>query len=203
MPFLTAGMLYGECGPWPCLTLKAHSGKIFLIYLGGCLRDLLSRKPGDTEIRLASMSTDCLLRWFHLIETSPKRFVNQEQGQQIANAGYSFQRLARALAQFGVRASVMRWKLLPKFHVVWLHSIWESFFFGGPNRFEIWQVYTHLLEDSLFRGENPRGYHCFEDEDNIGRWKKLCNGTQGCLVCISASFVIKFISRQETHIGSM
>ncbi|CAE7031358.1 unnamed protein product [Symbiodinium sp. CCMP2592] len=120
---------------------------------------MLSRKPGDREIKLASLSTDCLLRWFHLIETSPKRFVSQEQGQLIANTGYSFQRLARALAQFAVTASVMRWKLLPKFH-----------------------VYTHLLEESLYRGENPRGYHCFEDEDNIGRWKKLCNGTQGSLM---------------------
>ena len=157
MPFLTAGMLYGECGPWPCLTLKAHSGKIFLIYLGGCLRDLLSRKPGDTEIRLASMSTDCLLRWFHLIETSPKRFVNQEQGQQIANAGYSFQRLARALAQFGVRASVMRWKLLPKFHVVWLHSIWGIIFLWRPQSFSKFGRCTLTCSRIPFFGARTRG----------------------------------------------
>ena len=152
-------MLYGECGPWPCLTVKAHSGKIFLIYLGGCLRDLLSRKPDDREIKLASWCVDSLLRWFHLVETSPKRFLSDAQAQGIADAGYSFLRLIMALANHGASLSIFRWKLLPKHH-----------------------AYAHLLEDSLHRKENPRAYHCFQDEDMIGRWKKLCHGTQGSLM---------------------
>ena len=87
------------------------------------------------------------------------RDVADAQAQGIADAGYSFLRLIMALANHGASLSIFRWKLLPKDH-----------------------AYAHLLEDSLHRKENPRAYHCFQDEDMIGRWKKLCHGTQGSLM---------------------
>ena len=39
----------------------------------------------------------------------------------------------------------------------------------------------HLMEDCTTRLENTRAYHCFQDEDTIGQWKKLCNGMTSIL----------------------
>ncbi|CAE7245657.1 unnamed protein product [Symbiodinium sp. CCMP2456] len=145
VPFLTSGMLFGDGGPFPCLTLKAHAGKIFLLYIGGCMRDLM-RRVADPEVKLASMMLDSLLRWFHLVETAPRRL------QLPAFLCCSGEAGAASL-------SILRWKLLPKHH-----------------------AFAHVLEDSLLRRENPRAFHCFQDEDMIGQWKKLCSGTQGALM---------------------
>ena len=116
MPFLTTALLHGESGSYPTLTLKAHAGRVFLIYLGEAMQELAHQQPEQQEIQLANMATQSLLRWFHLIESSPKRFVSPEQAHEISRAGYSFLRITGSLARLAIHRQIFRWKLLPKHH---------------------------------------------------------------------------------------
>ena len=112
-------MLHGDEGNYPSLNLKAHSGKIFTMYLAKCLGDMASRAPHaqNAELKLASMAADSILPWFHLQETAPKRFVSGPQAEQITAAGYSFLRIYQALARNASSMGIFRWKVLPKHHV--------------------------------------------------------------------------------------
>ena len=93
------------------------------------------------------------------METAPRRFLSDVEARAIAEAGYEFLCLNAALARHAINRSLLRWKLLPKHH-----------------------AFAHVLEDALLRKENPRAFHCNQDEDMIGQWKKLCCGTQGALM---------------------
>ena len=119
VPFLTTAMLHGEEGNYPSLTLKAHAGKIFTMYLATTLRDAASRETNleNAELLLASMAADSILRWFHLQEIAPKRFLGEAAAKEIATAGYSFLRIYQALAKTASTRNIFRWKLLPKHHV--------------------------------------------------------------------------------------
>ena len=35
------------------------------------------------------------------------------------------------------------------------------------------QAFGHILEDVVADRENPRGYHCYIDEDAVLQWKRL------------------------------
>ena len=116
VPFLTTGLLHGDEGRYPCLTLKAHAGKIFAMYLVTCLQTLHHMKPDNLEIQMAHLATQQLLRWFHLQEIAP-RFITAEQAKDIASAGYAFLRFYQRLAQLACANSRFLWKILPKMHV--------------------------------------------------------------------------------------
>ena len=66
----------GKPGSYALLTLKAHNGRIFLVFLKVCMQELgkklLHQNP---EVEMATLATKTLVRWFHLQETSP-RFLN-------------------------------------------------------------------------------------------------------------------------------
>ena len=54
-----------------------------------------------------------------------------------------------ALADEAIRRNIRRWKVLPKFH-----------------------AFTHYY----YHKTNPRAFHCYLDEDFVGRLKRLVNG---------------------------
>ena len=121
MPFLIPGHLHdASVGNFPCLTLKAYNSRIWLAYMDACLEDLRARSAiadANLEIDLAWMAVHHMVRWFHIMETSPRRYVSSAQAAGMMEAGKRFLKVSQTLAQYAVDRNLLRWKVLPKHHV--------------------------------------------------------------------------------------
>lgn len=114
---ITTGMMHdGTAGAFPCLTLKAYNGRIFLSFLHVCLRALGSAPGATREVQLAAMATQSLVLWFQLQESSNKRFMDNATARQLLDATDSYLRLTAGLARVALQTSTLRWKILPKHH---------------------------------------------------------------------------------------
>ena len=67
----------GNPGSYASLTLKAFNGRIFVAFLKVCMEALSNQLPHDPEVKMATLATQAMVRWFHLQETSP-RFLSPE-----------------------------------------------------------------------------------------------------------------------------
>ena len=117
MPFLIPTMLHdASVGNFPVLTLKAHSGRIFMAYLEGCMKDIYNDGNCDLETQLGYMTVHNLARWYQLLETTPRRYLTLQQAEAMKSAGHSFLRVSAAVARHAAAHGILRWKLLPKHH---------------------------------------------------------------------------------------
>lgn len=150
--YLTAGMLHAE--GFPCLTIKAHNGRLMLVFLDLCLATYIkSTRDADgtpsSEVVNASLATRALCGWFDAVERAG-RYLTRAEADTIYNYGFSFLKTYQRLGVESVLNGSRRWKYIPKLHVV-----------------------HHLLEDMKFSLVNCRFTHCFKDEDNVGLVKRL------------------------------
>ena len=113
---ITPGMMHDAAlGAFPCLTLKAYNGRIFLSFLHVCLRTLCAG-PTTREVQLASAASQSLVQWFQIQESSNKRFVEAATARRLMECTDTFLRLTSGLARLALQAATLRWKLLPKHH---------------------------------------------------------------------------------------
>ncbi len=150
--YLTAGMLHAE--GFPCLTIKAWNGRLFLIFLDVCLSaqiDVLKQASQQPSMELlhASVVTRSLCAWFDKVERCG-RYLDPQDADEIMNIGNTFLMTYQGLAWASVIEKTGRWKFLPKLH-----------------------VFCHLCEDMWLSQFNCRFFHCFRDEDLMGLCKRL------------------------------
>ena len=149
---LTRGMIYHskEGSEYPMLTLKAYNGRVMLVFLTRCLQILYRDHSGDPEVGLAWTACQRLCAFFDLMERTP-RYLSHEDAQELHAHGQRFVELYFRLAKLGVQQNILRYKLVPKFHI----------------------LAYHLLPDMLRNCTNIRSTHCFIDEDCMGTLKAL------------------------------
>ena len=116
-PHFTNGLLVFD--PYPAFTLKAYSGRIFLIFADLCLHAAAGQMPQDSELQIAAYAARCLCAWFDATERAG-RYLSVEQAGEIETAGLSFLRAYQSLAVLALRSATPRWKLVPKHHAAWL-----------------------------------------------------------------------------------
>ena len=93
----------------------------------------MQRVPDDMEVKTAHYATQSILRWFHLQEISPRRFLSQLEANAIFEAGCSYLRLYESLARAALARRLYRWKVLPKFHVSCQYLLWFLQSVGSTN----------------------------------------------------------------------
>ncbi|CAE7251674.1 unnamed protein product [Symbiodinium sp. CCMP2592] len=161
IPFLLPGHLHDSTvGNYPCLTLKAHSGRIWLAYMHECLSHE-KKASADDEVQMAYLVVHHLATWFHVMETSPRRKVTPEQAGKMMDAGMRFLKVHEHLVYYASQHHLLRWK-----------------------------AFRHILEDCEMWLESPRATHCFRDEDFIGQWKKLAQGSGSNSIVIVRFFLL-------------
>ena len=98
--YLTVGMLHAE--GFPCLTIKAWNGRLFLIFLDICLSSQIDtlkqagQQPG-VELLHASLVTRCLCSWFDKVERCG-RYLDPQDANDIMNIGKTFLMVYQKLA---------------------------------------------------------------------------------------------------------
>ena len=150
--YLTPAMLYHnkQGREYPCLTLKAFNGRVFLPFLCLCLK-LLFRDSGDSEVGLAYTCMHRLSALMDLLERCG-RYLLPEEARMLYRHGSRFADQYMRLAILCVRKRALRWHFTPKLHV----------------------MVRHLLMEPLITGENIRHQHCYIDEDMMGQLKGFC-----------------------------
>ena len=85
--------------------------------MDACFEDLQSRSAAtDLEVQLGYLAIHSLVRWFHTLETSPRRYVSEEQAASMMQSGTSFLKASERLVYFATEQNLLRWKVLPKHH---------------------------------------------------------------------------------------
>ena len=82
------------------------------------MEDIYDNGNSDLETQLGYMTIHNLARWYHLLETSPRRYVTLQQAEAMRSAGSSFLRMSAAVAKHAANHGILRWKLLPKHHAL-------------------------------------------------------------------------------------
>ena len=113
---LTGGLLQED--PYPSLNLKAWNGRVFLIFLDLCIA-LLAKSVAldDSEPHLASLACSSLCTWFDRTERVG-RYLTSAQAGEIAGAGRATLEAYETLAHHAQSMNVVRWKTVPKMHVI-------------------------------------------------------------------------------------
>ena len=122
---ITVGMLHdrvSDAGEHPCLTLKGWNSRIFLAYMDHCLEEQLRRNAEsgkhDPELVLAMNATRALLLWFCKQESAHVLYLTEQEAIDISMAADTYLEFAEALARFASQNGCVRWKILPKHHVL-------------------------------------------------------------------------------------
>lgn len=94
--YLTAGMLHAE--GFPCLTIKAHNGRLMLVFLDLCLATYIrsTRDAGGTpssEVVNVSLATRALCGWYDAVERAG-RYLTRDEADTIYNYGFSFKNVS-------------------------------------------------------------------------------------------------------------
>ena len=105
-------------GNFPCLTLKAYNSRVWLAYMDVCFEEIFAKSPDNVEIKLAFMAIRHLVRWHHLMETAPRRYVSAGQAAAMFDAGIRFLRVSQLLVHWAASNNLLRWKVIPKHHVL-------------------------------------------------------------------------------------
>ena len=150
--YITPGVLHAE--GYPSLTLKAHNGRLMVVFLSVSLDAHLAKvraggEPG-AELLNACVAARAMCGWFDKCERGG-RFLNDEEANGIFRDGMAFVAAYERLALASLRAGGERWKVHHKMH-----------------------GFVHLCEDALWLRSNSRFFHCFRDEDFMGLCKRLC-----------------------------
>ena len=149
---MAPGLLSYEGGAYPCLSLKAYNGRLFLMFFEVVLRTVLRRGGlGESreEVQLASAAVSALVAFFDRMEAAG-RYLSANEASGLYEACVQFLNLLQVLALVSLRRSIPRWKIVPKHHMM-----------------------MHLATGMKVTRYNCRAFHCFIDEDFIGRWKSL------------------------------
>jgi hypothetical protein len=142
---------------FPHLGGKGADVKVALAFLAKELSRAASAQPGQ-EIERAATCFYFLVRWLAILDQEPM-FMSAEATAECTAAGFDYLRLYNSLAHMCVQASVRRWKVRPKCHVL-----------------------AHILLRSGFSRMNPRFWSCWADEDYIGKVCKLARATHPAAV---------------------
>eukprot|EP00439_Symbiodinium_sp_Y106_P042800 s93_g5.t1 len=148
---MPAGLLDLEQGVFPVLKLKAWNGRLMILFFAIALKGLPD--PGDDllrkELRAALAAAECVACFFDRSERSA-RLLTEQEAESISEAVLKFLMIYRQLVKISVSRNCPRYKVIPKMHVL-----------------------LHIGEDVRETRTNFRHYHCFIDEDFIGRMKEL------------------------------
>lgn len=145
-------MLHAE--GFPCLTIKAYNGRLFVIFMDICLSAHIDKikqsgQHPSTEVLNASVAIRSLCSWFDKVERCG-RYLDPHDADEIMKVGMAFLMAYQRLAWMSVIEKIGRWKYLPKLH-----------------------VFCHLCEDMWLSHYNCRFFHCYRDEDLMGLYKRL------------------------------
>ena len=80
---------------------------------------------------MASTGCSSLCTWFDKSERCG-RYLTKDEAAEIGHAGRVYLSMCEQLARHAARTNTVRWKLVPKHHVLWLDSRLHS-----ENRFII------------------------------------------------------------------
>ena len=86
-----------------------------------------------------------LASYFHICK-SASRFFTDGEARQLDIAGHTFLYMYSELRRVAIREQTFLWPLAPKFH-----------------------MFHHIVLDAMSDRVNPRYFHCFGDEDQVGR----------------------------------
>ena len=150
--YITRGMLHHKKRgtEYPLLTLEAYNGRVFLPFICLCLR-LLWQQTTDLEVGLAYYCCERLSAWMDGLERCP-RYLSEAQADMLAGHALRFCEIYLKLVRLGLAKNVLRWHLVPKFHV----------------------YIRHLAQEVQALRYNPRFHHTYLDEDMMGTLKALC-----------------------------
>ena len=116
-----------DAGEHPCLTLKGWNSRVFLAYMDHCIEEQLRRnamsEKHDPELVLAMSATRALLLWFCKQESAHELYLTEEEAIAISSSADTYLEYAEALARFASSNKLMRWKILPKHHELWLYYV--------------------------------------------------------------------------------
>ena len=112
-PPFTSGMLTWD--PYPSFNLKAHNGRVVLIFLMVCLRSALEQHPDHEELSLAAVAAQSLCAYYDRVERAG-RYLSRAEADEICRAGQTFLAIYESLARRAASGAVPRWKIVPKHH---------------------------------------------------------------------------------------
>lgn len=128
-------------GSTPAYKCKAAQSPRLVAWLHHITGEVAGHMSDNTEALAVSVCNWALAEYFHLLRTG-SRFFTDDEATRLNYAGHAFLQSYSSLSRPG---STM-WHLVPKFH-----------------------AFHHIVLDSVSEKTNPRYYHCFGDEDMVGR----------------------------------
>ena len=82
-PYITENCLFANGSAWPCLGLKAHTGRLYTAFVAVCLLQLFRAGDGDdAELYWATEAAASLAEWLRSLEEFP-RYLTAEQAQTL------------------------------------------------------------------------------------------------------------------------
>jgi hypothetical protein len=138
---------------FPIMTVKAHIIKVVCMWLAVELRT--ASFFGGEEVVRAALCSYHLASWLHITSIAGW-ILTEAQASQAHYHGRMYIKTYKVLAMRAAAVRIMRWPVRPKLHCL-----------------------DHTFRDSLKNHRNPMFWTCFNDEDFMGRIKKLaakCHG---------------------------
>jgi hypothetical protein len=145
MPRFTRKSIGFSAHGFPEHKCKAHNNKVLVAFLAHRLADEAMLMRGDVTVqRMAAMMGG--LAELHKLMDNHGHFLDDNAAQEMYRAGRLFLDMYAALSAQSVRADKILFNITPKFHYM-----------------------CHMLTTILAEKINPSWYHCYADEDFVGR----------------------------------
>ena len=132
----------------PVFNSKAAQSPVIAAWLADLTCDFAARCPPDLKER-ADLMAACVwgkAEYYHLLRVG-KRFFSDAEAESLRVAGETFLYCWSELRRISISRGCCLWVMAPKFH-----------------------QWHHLLIDCTTNEKgNPRFYHCFSDEDMVGK----------------------------------
>jgi len=115
--------------------------------------------PAEKETALITANMLWGLSRYFWICKNGGRFFTPVERNEIHESGHTFLFMYSELRRLSHEKGTFLWQFIPKFH-----------------------QYHHLILDAVADGCNPRFFHCFGDEDQVGRMLKIARASHATTV---------------------
>ena len=154
-PLFTEKMLTLKRTQYPMLKSKAANCRYVIEWLASATSDAVARGSDNEQMKMVATACWALADFTYCMRAFP-RFLTPPQRDRMVYAGQVYLLVWNELAYRSFHAGILRFHIRPKTH-----------------------YFAHMILDIQTDSTNPRCFHCYSDEDYVGRVGKLVHRVCG------------------------